>query len=141
MAAEAPGEVLEAEARRIGRYLVGRDPGAELIARYVAASRRLFPEPHAPADAALVGFVRRYPWSLGMLDAATGLRRPAGALRGKILVMAAILETSPEFADEFLPRAVGPGALVGRVVLAGTKVVAKALAGLVLYAAVTRRGG
>ena len=131
---------LAAEARRFARYLVGRDPAPALVDRYVAACRTLFPERPEPGDAAVLAFVRRHGWSVGPLDAAAGLRRPGGALRSRILVMAAILETSPEFADDFLPRHLGPVALVLRVAGAGTIAVLEAMVGLPLHAAVARRG-
>ena len=64
-----------------------------------------------------------------MLDAAAGLLRPGGALRNRILLMAAILETTPEFADHFLPQHMGPLALVLHVGVAGTVAVLNALGG------------
>ena len=74
-----------------------------------------------------------------MLDGASGLLRPGGALRNRILLMAAILESTPEFADHFLPRQVGPIALAVRVGAAGTVAVANALVGAVLLTAIARR--
>ena len=126
------------EARTFTRYLVGRPPPPELVARYREANAVLFTAPVEPVDAAVVDFVHRHPWSVGLLDAAVGLRRPGSLLRNKILVMAAILETSPVFADEFLTRPVHPVVLVLRTVALGTVAVARALLGLALYPAAAR---
>jgi hypothetical protein len=134
-----PGdEALALEARRFGRYLVGREPEEVLVARYVAASKVHFAAPLPPEDAAVVAFAREHAWSVGLLDAAAGLLRPGGPLRNKILLMAAILEASPEHADEFLPRHVGPIALVAKVGVAGVVAVASALVGAPLHMALAR---
>jgi hypothetical protein len=130
---------LEAEAHLFGRYLVGRTPPADHVARYCAATCTLWPAAVPPAEAALVAFVRRHPWSLGPLDAAAALLQPGGQLRGKILTMTAVLEASPDFADEFLPRSVSGPAFVGRLLLSGVVAVALALVGLPLYLVATRR--
>jgi hypothetical protein len=129
---------LEREARIFGRYLVGREPPPDLVARYRDASRAVFPGPAEPVDAALLAFVRRHPWSVSLLDAAVGLRRPGTLLRNKILVMAAVLEASPLFAEEFLPPAPGPVALVLRVVGLGTLAVGRAALGMLVYPAASR---
>jgi hypothetical protein len=120
------------EGRIFGRYLVGRDPSPAHVERYAAASRTHFPEPLAPRDAAVLAWVRRHPWSIGPLDAACGLAQPGGALRNRVLLMAAVLEASPEFADDFLPHHLGPLALAARVGIAGVVAVANALGGLLL---------
>ena len=135
----ASDEDLAAEARVFARYLVGRDAGPAHVARYVAASRTHFPDPLVPEDAAVLAWVRRHPRSVGMLDAAAGLLRPGGALRNRILLMAAVLETTPDFADDFLPHHVGPLDLALRVGVAGVVAVANALGGLVLHQLVVRR--
>jgi hypothetical protein len=80
----------------------------------------------------VLAWVRRHPWSVGPLDAACGLARPGGALRNRVLLMAAVLETTPEFADDFLPHHLGPLALAARVGVAGVLAVANALGGLLL---------
>lgn len=124
---------LAVEARVFARYLVRTEPSPELTARYADAMAALFPEPPAPADAALVRFACDKPWSVPFLDAAAGLVAPGSRLRAKILVMAAILETTPALADEFLPRNDVPfGTLVVRLAGAGLAAVGYALGGLAL---------
>jgi hypothetical protein len=140
MVANVVGETraLEMEARVFGRYLVGRVPPAELVERYCAANAAIFTEPGGAEDTALVGFVRRNPWSVSLLDASSGLLRPGNLLRNKILLMAAILETSPEFADEFLPRDVRPFRLLVGLAANGTLALARAVLGAAVYAAAVR---
>ena len=133
--------MLALEARRFGHYLVGRDPEPAVVARYVAASRTLFPEPLAPGDAAVVAFARTQAWATGPLDAAAGLLRPGGPLRNRILLMAAVLEATPAHADQFLPRQVGPLALVAKVGVAGLVAVASAVLGAPLHVALARSRG
>jgi hypothetical protein len=131
---------LQAEGRIFGRYLGGRLPPPELIDRYVEANRVLRASSVSERDVALVAFVRRHPWTVSYLDAAAGLFARDGLLRSKLLVMAAILEASPAFADEFLPRASGRLALVVRLSVLGVVVVAQVGIGAVLYAAAVRTG-
>jgi len=111
---------LELEARVFSRYLVGRLARETLRARYAEAVRTLLPAPASTRDEAIVAFARRHPWSVSLPDAACGLARPRARLREKILVMAAVLEASPDFADEFLPRTASRGILLARLAGLGT---------------------
>ena len=123
---------LEAEARVFSRYLVGRVAGDLLLRRYADASAALLPAPGNARDEALVAFVGRHPWSVSLLDAACGLVRPRARLREKILIMAAVLEASPDFADEFLPRSAPLAALLVQLTGLGCLAAARAVAGLLL---------
>jgi hypothetical protein len=123
---------LEGEARLFARYLVGVVPAEGLIARYAHACRILFPEPGSPRDEALLAFARRHSWSVSFLDAACGLLWRGARMREKVLVMAAVLEASPDFAEEFLPRTVGPLALFVQLAAVGIVAVGRAVAGLLL---------
>ena len=138
-AAPPSDDTLAAEARVFARYLVGRDASDAQVARYVLACRAHFNEALAPPDAAVLAWARRHPWSIGPLDAGAGLLRPGGALRNRILLMAALLETTPEFADQFLPRHVGPIALAAKVAGAGLVAVGNAAVGALLLPLVERR--
>lgn len=137
---EQSRDALAREARVFGRYLIGRDVEGPLVERYVAASRTIFRDDLIPGDAAVLEFARRHRWSIGYLDAAAGLLRPGGPLRNRILLMAAILETTPEHADEFLPRQLGPLALAVRVGVAGAAAVLRALLGAPMHMLLARRG-
>lgn len=128
----------EHEARVFGRYLIGQIPPPELIARYVAAVRELFTAPASASDAAQVAFACRHPAALPFLDAAAGLRHPGGLLRSKLLVMSAVLEASPAFADEYLPRTPGRLALLAQLALHGSAAVLQALLGLLLLPIASR---
>ncbi len=129
---------LEAEARAFARYLVGREPPAELVARYRDASHALFYEPVDPRETAVVDYARRHPWSLPFLEAASALLRPGSLLRNKVLMMSAVLETSPAFAEEFLPRNTSVGGLVLRVLVEGTGAAVRTVLGAPLLAVASR---
>lgn len=136
---------LHAEARIFGRYLGGRVPPPELIDRYVDANRILRPAAAAagavPArDAAVLGFIRRHPWSVPYLDAGAGLLDRDGLLRSKLLVMTAILEASPAFAEEFLPRPSGRLSMAVRLTVLGAVLVAQVSIGVALHVALVRAG-
>jgi hypothetical protein len=92
------------EGKVFARYLLGVDLQPHLAERYAEACRCLFQEPPAAADAALVRFATGHSWSIAPLDAATALFRPDALLHRKILVLAAILEATPDHADRFLPK-------------------------------------
>jgi hypothetical protein len=49
-------------------------------------------------------YAQQHPLMLPYLDAATALVRPQSTLRQRIYLTAAILETTPAYAAEFLPR-------------------------------------
>jgi hypothetical protein len=131
-------ESLPDEARVFARYLVDRVPPPELIERYADVNRRLLAAPAEGADAALLAFARRHSWSLPFLDAACALLRPGGLLRVKILVMAAVLETSREFAEDFLPRDTRPAPLILGLGALGLTGVMHTLLGIPLYAIAVR---
>lgn len=118
------------EARIFSRYLIGADPPEDMIARYAAARAALFSELETGRDHALCDFVRRRPWSLPFLDAAAGVLAPQSLLRKKLLVMAAILEASPVFADVFLPRTTTRAYLSIRLCMLTTKSACKILIGV-----------
>jgi hypothetical protein len=121
-----------ADAALLSRHLVGEVAPPEVLARFAAGCRALFPDAPAGADAALLAFVRRHPRTLPLLDAATALRAPGSALRARLLLMAAVLETTPRYADAFLPVDLPPLRLAWRLARDGTLAVLQALAGLAL---------
>jgi hypothetical protein len=130
---------LAQECARIVRYLVGAEPGPELVERYRRAHEELFRDPPSGEDQALLDAVRRHVWCLPFLDAATGLAAADSRLRRKILLVVALLETDPALAARFEPESLSLPVLIVRVGLAGVSAVLKAVVGLALYAAV--RGG
>jgi len=129
------------EGQIIARYLAGGPVPDELVNRWMEACRRCFPTPLPPPDRALVDFVVRHPWSVSYLDAACGLVRRDGALRSRVLIMAAILEASAPFADEWLPRSVSRAAFVTRLAALGMVAVARTAIGLALLPLAGRTTG
>jgi hypothetical protein len=130
---------LRTEAIAFGRYLVGSGPGEALIERYIEANETLLTGYGIAEDEAVLDFARRHPWSIAMLDAAAGLRGAPSLLRRKLLVMTAIVETTPENVDATEQRAVGLPVLVARVGVATARTAVNAGVGLVLAAWIKRR--
>lgn len=136
----SPRPAPAAESVIFSRYLIGVTASAELSDRYALACAALFPEPPSAPDAALVAFALRHPRWIAALDAAAALVRPGALLRRKILVMAAILETTPRHADLFLPRAQSPFGFFLTVMRVGVASAWRAAVGLLLLAVAQRAG-
>jgi hypothetical protein len=137
MAPDGP-DAMAREACVFARYLVRTPPPADVAERYAGAVARLLPGPDAARDRALLAFVRRHPWSVGALDAACALVARESRLRQRLLLMAALLETTPEGAAEFLPREAGLGRLALALPAIGLAAVGRVLLGLVLFPLATR---
>jgi hypothetical protein len=90
------------EAPILARYLLGENTDQDVLALFEKA-KRLRPIPMTESDTRIMEFVRKYPWSVGFLDSALAILRPAAALRQKLFVMTAILEARPRYCDRFLP--------------------------------------
>lgn len=91
------------EAEQFGRYLTGRPISAQFVDRYVAAMERLDFDVSV-RDKRRITTALTHPRLIGFLDGGLALRDPRSALRWKLLVMTAILELTPDHADDFLPR-------------------------------------
>jgi hypothetical protein len=123
---------LEEEAAALGRHLAGREIDDESVRRYADAIRRGV----APMDARegrLLRRVVRRPWMLGFIDAGLALWNRRGPLRRRLVVMFAILESSPRYCDLFLPRPTSTRVAIG-VAWAAIRAVTRAAVGAILVA-------
>lgn len=125
--------MVDEEAAIFARYLLRAPAPPDVLERYRLAVERLFPDAPSARDRALLGFVTRHPWSVGALDTAAALLAPKSRLRQRLLLMAALLETTPDGAAEFLPREPGLGELAVRLPLIGLAAAGRLLLGLVLF--------
>ena len=91
-------------------------------------------------ELAVTRFVVAHPWSLPYLDAAAALMGRGRVLRGRLQLMAAVLETTPEFADDFLPRAAPRLRVIVTLTWCGLAAGFKALIGAPLLIAIQRGG-
>jgi hypothetical protein len=130
-------EALRSEAILFGRYLVGRDLSEELIERYVRANETLGLSTVADP---VIEHARRHPWSLAMLDASAGVLGGDSLLRKKLLVMTALVETTPELVDRTEPTSVSLPRLAVRVGTAGARTAFNVMSGLALRLMLRRRG-
>jgi hypothetical protein len=130
---------LEREARVLTRYLLDRECPADCIDAYLRAheipARRGWQQAPDPASR----FALSHPWSIEVVDAAGAITRRATVLRAKLLLMSAILETSPAFADEFLARRESAVVTVIALGWSGLRAAAACFLGLPLVLALGRK--
>lgn len=95
---------MQEEALTFGKYLLsGETPDEKSIALYEEAHRYKKLEV-SPAEKKLFGFALRNRWALGAIDGALAFKNPEHVIRRKLLVMSAVLETRPRYADKFIPE-------------------------------------
>ncbi len=131
--------VWRVEAVAFGQGLVGEEPGEAEILRYISAQPILFPDQPSPRDERLLAFCRKHPRAVAYLDAAQGVFGAEDLLRKKILVMAAILETTPRYASAFLSEDLSRTALLLRLARHGLVGVLRVLIGTPLLLVMGRR--
>ncbi|MDX1972901.1 MAG: hypothetical protein SFY68_10260 [Candidatus Sumerlaeia bacterium] len=119
----------EEEFALFSRYICGAPPRRELAQRYASACFRLLAD--APESKVLPVVLSR-PWLIGPLDAGCGILRPSEPFRQRLLIAAAILETTPEFGGSFLPRTHSRLGLVMTLGWHGLRWVVNAVVGIVI---------
>ena len=119
-----------AEADLLGRYLISISPNNRVKVLYAKAMSTINIQMD-PVDQRLWNMIMHYPFTLRIIDSGLAVIRPNSGVRRKIYIMLAILETSPEYCDYFLPRLFGPLYVVN-VVFAGARGALAALIGLVV---------
>ncbi|TND07661.1 MAG: hypothetical protein FD123_2980 [Bacteroidetes bacterium] len=104
----------EKEAAVFGRYLLRDEPNAQSVQLYVSAMQ-IRPVNCTMRDEKIIRFALQNSGCLAMIDGALAFSKRPSALREKMLVMTAILETQPAYANLFLPqqRAAGYRILMG----------------------------
>jgi hypothetical protein len=95
---------MKEEAITFGKYLLsGETPDEKSIALYEAAhEHKNLSVP--PAEQKLFSFAVRNRWALGAIDGALAFKNPDHIVRRKLLLMSAILESRPQYADLFIPK-------------------------------------
>ena len=95
-------DTLQTEAILFCKYLVSQKPSADIIERYqhfIAVNKQVA----TPRDIMVLAFAVKHPHTIPLLDNALAFTQPSSELRRRIYTMFTILETSPQYAPQFLP--------------------------------------
>lgn len=118
--------VLTHEAKIFTRYLIGEEANARAIGLYISANQTLDVKLNAKEQKRL-NYLLKHPGSIGMVDGALAFINPKSAVRMKIYVMFAVLESCPEYHHHFLPK---PGSELAFVMITGAGAISEAMLGL-----------
>jgi hypothetical protein len=100
--------VLERECRTFTRYLAGREASPYVVQKYCDAHPVPLASPADPFERRLMTVAQWHPVAALVADAYARFFAPYGPLRKKLVLLLAILETSPRFFRE-LDRPPGGG--------------------------------
>jgi nucleoside-diphosphate-sugar epimerase len=127
---------LAGECRVFARYLLGCDADAYVIDQYAAANASLGGlSPASRFDSALLGFARMSPLFARLADSYASLFCRTAALRKRLVLLLAILETRAPF-HHTIDRAVGGATplLLGRLSIATALALVSLMAGTLILA-------
>jgi hypothetical protein len=94
---------IQKEAIVLTRYLISKHPTQKAIDLYKEACRHHIIE-LTSKEQRLWRKAMRFPVLLPFIDAGFALQKQTSSLRKKILIMFAILESLPDYANHFLPQ-------------------------------------
>jgi len=130
---------LAREARIFTRYLVARDCPPPCADRFARGTVALHSGLARDDELAVTRFAVAHPWTLPLLDAGAAITGRGRLLRARLQLMAAVLETTPEFADDFLPRASSRARVLATLAWSGLSTALMAVVGAPLLYLVRRR--
>ena len=55
-------------------------------------------------DAKLLNMVQHHPWTLKFIDSGLAIIYPSSEVRRRVFIMISILESMPEYSEDFLPK-------------------------------------
>ncbi|HEX5070063.1 MAG TPA: NAD-dependent epimerase/dehydratase family protein [Vicinamibacterales bacterium] len=129
-----PSPALPGECRVFTRYLLGRNPDAYVQAKYTQALAAVPAlAPRSRFDEVLIRFAGRGPFAARLADSYASLFQPGSALRKRLVLLLAILETHPPFSTQ-IDRAPGSASRAAAGIVAHGMLGALSLvAGLLLF--------
>ena len=123
-------DFIRREANIFGRYILKKQPNDYCIFLYEQAMQRLNISLDSK-EKRILKFILKNIWSIGMIDASLAMFDRNSQIRKKIFVMLAILETSPDYCEYFIPNKASPLYII-YIYIMGCKAILKALAGRLL---------
>lgn len=132
---ERSTDELTTEATVFSTYLLHKKPSAAAVELYVKAMQAN-PGKLDESEAKLLKFALKHAWLLGCIDGGLVLVRPHSEVRRRIYTMLSILETTPDFAQDFLPTQ-RSWSYIFVVGWAGVRGVARAAIGMFIVKAVS----
>lgn len=94
---------LTREAHIFSNYLLRKTPSGAAVELYVKAMQAN-PGELDKSEAKLLNFALKHAWLLSCIDGGLVFVRPHSEVRRRIYTMLSILETTPDFAEDFLPK-------------------------------------
>lgn len=131
--------VLEKEAVLFARYLLDSDPPRDMVDRYISANKQLGVNVATAEDERILNFSVSHSWSIPFLDAGAGFLQSEAVLRKKIYTMAAVLEASPRYAENFLPENPSTFMFFFRIITSGLKAFMKVIVGIPMLMLIRKR--
>ena len=116
----------------ISRYLLEREPTPELVKRYCEAWHH-FHSLGQVVEEPEWRWIRRHPWALKFLDAATAILRPDSSVRKQLYIMTALLEATSTNSDFYLRPPGGPVRALTELIWQGCRCAAKVSVGIPLF--------
>jgi len=131
--ATPPADADVREGQILALHLVGAGFPEVIPARYAECIQKKRGDGIAETPDPLTAFALKHPIWIGPLDTFLGLAVRRHDLRKRLLVMAALMECTPEYADRFLAERIGFGDLLLLGLRLGPVIAIKAVLGALVY--------
>lgn len=130
-------ENLPLEAQVFCQYLTGRDALPEIVDRYTTIIRTTPGQKVSEHDKKLMLALLSHPSLIPFIDGGLALHNPRSEIRRRIYTLFAILESSPEYAPNFLPQSRSLFYILV-IILLGVKTILHSVLGFILVRGVLR---
>ena len=121
---------LDRQAVIFGKYLIKKTPNSPSVKKYGAAVK-LHSKKLDNQDMRLLELIEKHPTLTPFVDAALAFVKPHSEVRPRIYLLFAILESTPEYWQEFIPKKRNP-LYIFTIFSIGVRSVFRAIVGIVV---------